>query len=442
MAILLTQLRVAMEGALAAGIHHTNGFVQQAEALLKLSKVREVLRADLNKRVVEVQHLDLTLVNLDALRAIKAQLSAVIHQAKNQGLTEDDVCRAETRRRRIHNAIEDRKGRLRVFCRVRPMHDSELLQGDSNALTIIDDMRIEAPCGTFSFDSVFSPGTQEEVFEDCRDLVKSAVDGHNVTIFAYGQTGAGKTHTMYGSLGDEGIAKRTIHALFDITRDLSQRYTISVTGSMVELYNNQFLDLLAQRSSAWTFPEKHKKLTVKQDQHGAAQIDNLSELALDDADEAHALLERGLSQRSVAANTLNVMSSRSHLIFTMKIACENRGTGEVTQGKILLCDLAGSERLKKSEVTLNRKKEAIEINKSLTALGDVVEAIVKCHKQVPYRNHKLTQLMQDSLGGDAKTLMFVNCSPSSSSAHETSMSLKFASKAKLKPDHFSSPRSF
>merc|ERR1719420_1181794 len=143
-----------------------------------------------------------------------------------------------------------------------------------------------------------------------------------------------------------------------------------------------------------------------------------------DAAELQEFLKRGMSQRTVAATALNVSSSRSHLIFTIKIACENHQTGDTTQGKILLCDLGGSERLKKSEATNERAKEAIEINKSLTALGYVIEAVVKGQKQVPYRNHKLTQIMQDSIGGSAKTLMFVNCSPATSNIHETTMSLK------------------
>merc|ERR1719356_2109124 len=127
---------------------------------------------------------------------------------------------------------------------------------------------------------------------------------------------------------------------------------------------------------------------------------------------------------------MNSESSRSHLVFVIRITSVNRETHETLKGKILMCDLAGSERLKKSEVSGEGQKEAIEINKSLTALGDVIEALTKKQKQVPYRNHKLTQLMQDSLGGTAKTLMFVNCSPASSNEEETVMSLKYAARAK------------
>merc|ERR1719157_242215 len=122
----------------------------------------------------------------------------------------------------------------------------------------------------FGFDAVFTPGTQDEVFEDCCDLVQSAVDGHNVTIFAYGQTGAGKTYTMYGSPDEAGIARRTIKELFENLGKISDRYSSSVSASMVELYNNQFLDLLTARDSTWKRPQREAKLVVRQDQLGAA----------------------------------------------------------------------------------------------------------------------------------------------------------------------------
>merc|ERR1719298_262456 len=141
-------------------------------------------------------------------------------------------------------------------------------------------------------------------------------------------------------------------------------------------------------------------------------------------------MDQGFKRRQVAQTMMNSESSRSHLILTVTLEGRNRQTGKVVTGKILMCDLAGSERLKKSEASGDNQKEAIEINKSLTALGDVIAALTKKQKQIPYRNHKLTQVMQDSLGGSAKTLMFVNCSPAKSNAQETSMSLKYAARAK------------
>jgi hypothetical protein len=297
-------------------------------------------------------------------------------------------------------------------------------------------MTLEVPrVGCFSFDSVYAPGSQEEIFEDCRDLVQSAVDGHNVTIFAYGQTGAGKTYTMYGTPQHEGIAVRAIAELFQIVDGIRHRYDISVAGSMVELYNNHLVDLLRssvsrRNSSGGSGSSAVPKLAVRQDRAGSVQVERLAEIFVKDAAELKALLSRGLAQRTVAANVMNIESSRSHLVFTIRVTSVNRATRETLRGKILLCDLGGSERLKKTDATGHQRKEAIEINKSLTALGDVIEAVARKQRQVPYRNHKLTQIMQDSLGGTAKTLMVVNCSPAWSNISETVMSLTYAARTK------------
>merc|ERR1719247_4092875 len=159
-------------------------------------------------------------------------------------------------------------------------------------------------------------------------------------------------------------------------------------------------------------------------------IEHLVEESCKNADELNKVLARGNEMRHVAATAMNSESSRSHLLLIIKIVSVNKETRDQLRGKLLLVDLAGSERLKKSEASGDMAKEAIEINKSLTALGDVIEALTKKQKQIPYRNHKLTQIMQDSLGGSAKTLMFVNCSPAKSNMDETSMSLKYATRAK------------
>jgi len=199
---------------------------------------------------------------------------------------------------------------------------------------------------------------------------------------------------------------------------------------MVELYNNTLVDLLSPMRRNQCGQCGAPKLSVRQDRAGIVQVERLAEREAKDASELMDLLLRGLAQRTVAANAMNIESSRSHLIFTIRVTSVNQMTRETLRGKILLCDLGGSERLKKTEATGHQRKEAIEINKSLTALGDVIEAVAKRHRQVPYRNHKLTQILQDSLGGTAKTLMFVNCSPAWSNISETIMSLSYAARAK------------
>ncbi|CAK0838622.1 unnamed protein product [Prorocentrum cordatum] len=282
----------------------------------------------------------------------------------------------------------------------------------------------------FHFDAVFTPGTQAEVFDDCKDLVQSAVDGYNVTIFAYGQTGSGKTFTMYGEPGNEGACLRVIGELFHIVGHGKDRFDYTIEASMVELYRNDLLDLLSSGKAG----ASRKKLNIKHDpKSNTVAIENLTAEECATPEELTKVLERGNEQRKVAATEMNSESSRSHLIFMIKVLSINKETQERLRGKILLCDLAGSERLKKSGALEEAQTEAIEINKSLTALGDVISSLTQQQKKgnvIPYRNHKLTQLMQDSLGGSAKTLMFVNCSPASSNMDETHMSLKYATRAK------------
>ncbi len=215
---------------------------------------------------------------------------------------------------------------------------------------------------------------------------------------------------------------------------------------MIELYCAVFADLLAKADiitreraagkeenqidkviQATNFP----KIDVKQEKNGSVLIQNAEEKTASDSTELQSIITAGFESRKTAATAMNAESSRSHLIVIVKIVTVNKETKEQVRGKLLLCDLAGCERLAKSEVSGQQQKEAIEINKSLTALGDVIESLTKNAKMVPYRNHKLTQLMQDSLGGTSKTLMFMNCSPASSNTDETAMSLKYAQRAKM-----------
>merc|ERR1712176_615507 len=165
------------------------------------------------------------------------------------------------------------------------------------------------------------------------------------------------------------------------------------------------------------------------DKSGAVWIEGLDEVSVHDEAELQEVLRRGASLRATASHAMNCESSRSHLIFTIKVSSISRTTGETISGKILLCDLAGSERIKKTEVKGERQKEAIDINKSLAALGNVIVAVATKKSQIPYRNHKLTQLMRDSLGGTAKTMMFVNSSSSPSDLSQTVSSLAYATRA-------------
>jgi len=399
-----------------------------AVKLLKQEEEKERLLGAVKQALADAKTVDTS--SIDALRAAKESLSEAIQVAIKSGVPEAHIADAEMRRKKLHNAIEDLKGSIRVFCRIRPLSKTEKERGDTTITSATDSMTLkvqqEEGSAQFQFDAVWTPGTQEEIFEDCKDLVQSAVDGYNVTMFAYGQTGAGKTFTMYGAPGMEGTAPRTIGEIYKVIEAGKSRCNFTVMGSMLELYKNDLIDLLSKGN-----PSASKgKLNVRQEKSGAVQVENLTEEECSSPEALSALLERGNAQRTVAATVMNSESSRSHLVFIIRVISVNRETKEQLRGKMLIVDLAGSERLKKSQVSEDMQKEAIEINKSLTALGDVIEALTKGNKVCPYRNHKLTQLMQDSLGGSAKTLMFVNCSPANTNTDETVMSLKYATRAK------------
>lgn len=414
-------LTAAIDAAKAASLDSS----EYAEAVewLRNEEEKEKYLGAVTQVLQEVQTVE---NEVEALRAAKEKLSDAINAALQSGVSESALVEADARRKKLHNAVEDLKGSIRVYCRVRPLSKKEVGQGDTSIAEAVNSMTISLDGQSFQFDSVWTPGTQEEVFEDCKDLVQSAVDGYNVTMFAYGQTGAGKTFTMYGAPGMEGTSPRTIQEIFRVIDKGKDRFNYTVMGSMLELYRNDLVDLLSKGDSK----ASAKKLNVRQEKTGMVVVEHLTEEECSCAQQLSDLMERGNKQRTVAATAMNSESSRSHLVLIIRIVSVNKETKEQFKGKILMCDLAGSERLKKSQVEAHMQKEAIEINKSLTALGDVIEALTKGSKVIPYRNHKLTQLMQDALGGTAKTLMFVNCSPANSNLDETLMSLKYATRAK------------
>jgi len=370
-----------------------------------------------------------------ALRATRNRLSAVIAEARELGLDEDEIRPAEWQRRRLHNLIQDMQGQVRVYCRVRPLSSQERRLGDAEALRVLRGTAIEVDGfdrGSLGFDSVFSPGTQDTIFHECKDLVQSAIDGHNVTVLCYGQTGAGKTYTMYGNPKEPGLAVRMVRELFHRLGGLHH----AVTGSLVELHNNRLTDLLAPTAAG--DGDMRPALNLRRDPEAEVQVEGLVEQPLHGIQDLKALVELGTERRATSAHALNSDSSRSHVLLTVKIHRRVEGSSGIDAGlaglppcsKLVFCDLGGSERLKRTEAAGGQVREAIEINKSLSALGDVIEAVVQRRRHIPYRNHKLTQLLQDSLGGSAKALMFVNCSPAASSAAETVAALKFAARAK------------
>jgi len=344
----------------------------------------------------------------------------------------------DTQLRQLHNALQDLKGALRVFARIRPMSNKEKKSHDKIAVEALDPftMGVTGARGgndghqeVYAYDAVFGmESTQQEVFNEVRSLVQSAFDGYNVTIFTYGQTGAGKTWTLYGSGQEPGISPRTCEVIFSTAARDKDKYDISVQASMIELYCSNLRDLL------WRGKEEPPKLELKnyrqRDGTPAVNLEGCSSVPVANSEQLAKVVAQGLEGRQTRATQMNAESSRSHLMLMINVEVVDKGGGRRRNGKIQIVDLAGSERLGKSGVTGDAQKEAIEINKSLTALGDVMGAITSRAKMVPYRNHKLTQLMQDSLGGTAKTLMFVNVSPASGNVDETNQALKYAARAR------------
>ena len=335
-------------------------------------------------------------------------------------------------RKLLHNQLEDLRGKIRVFCRIRPMSEQEYQRSCGNITTIIDDFsfNVEANPGKlkkYSFDAIFGPAaSQEEVFEDTRRLIQSAVDGFNVCIFAYGQTGSGKTYTIQGYPGKPGIIPRGVDELFSIISGLSSNYSCAVNCYMVELHMLHLIDLLRPKTK-----EAPPGLTIKTDYKGMVYIPEAFTVACDSAAHMKSIFEEGIKNRHTSKTKMNETSSRSHLIFCILVEVSNLESGDKTTGKICFVDLAGSERLGRSEATPENLKESTAINKSLLALGDVISALTNKVSHIPYRNNKLTMLMSDSIGGTAKTLMFVNISPASINREETLMSLFYGDKVKL-----------
>ncbi|GJN26354.1 hypothetical protein PR202_gb14279 [Eleusine coracana subsp. coracana] len=308
----------------------------------------------------------------------------------------------------------------------------ERLQYVEERLAYAESQIVEGQKLSFSYDKVFDHNaSQEDVFVEISQLIQSALDGYKVCIFAYGQTGSGKTYTMMGRQGidQKGIIPRSLEQIFESSQYLeSQGWKYSMQASMLEIYNETIRDLLAPSRPNSFEMANGKQYTIKHDSHGNTTVSELTVIDVFSIADVTSLLEKASHSRSVGRTQMNEQSSRSHFVFTLKIFGSNEHTGQQVQGVLNLIDLAGSERLAKSGSTGDRLKETQAINKSLSALSDVIFAIAKGDDHVPFRNSKLTYLLQPCLGGDSKTLMFVNISPEASSVGESICSLRFASR--------------
>lgn len=337
----------------------------------------------------------------------------------------------QKKRKTLLNELEDMKGKVRVYCRIRPFSTKEKTDADKAQPCVNITDEVSLVVGTqknrmkdYNFDSVFGlNSTQEEVFDDTKRLIQSAIDGYNVCIFAYGQTGSGKTFTIQGSPEKPGLTPRAIVEMFEILKTMTN-FDIKLKCYMVELYLNALRDLLKPKD------EPAKDLEIKESTSGMVHIQGVTEIELTSISQTETIFEDGLSGRKTRKTNMNDASSRSHLVFSIIVDSTNVNTGVRTMGKLSFVDLAGSEKSSKTGTDHEGQEEANAINLSLSALGNVISALSDGSKFIPYRNHILTKLMKDSLGGTAKTLMFVNCSPSVYNESETKNSLDYATRVK------------
>ncbi|BFZ03932.1 hypothetical protein BsWGS_06970 [Bradybaena similaris] len=328
---------------------------------------------------------------------------------------------------------------VKVVVRCRPMNEKEIADGHQRVVEMNVQrglIEVRNPKGgdseskKFTFDSVYDWNSkQRDLYDETfYDLVDSVLKGFNGTIFAYGQTGTGKTHTMQGnkrSKDDWGVIPNSFEQIFQhISQSENQQYL--VRASYLEIYQEEIRDLLSKDQS--------KRLELKERTDTGVYVKDLSSFVTKSVKEIEHVMNVGNSNRSVGATNMNEHSSRSHAIFIVTIECSQEGEdGEnhIRVGKLNMVDLAGSERQSKTGATGDRLKEATKINLSLSTLGNVISALVDGKStHIPYRDSKLTRLLQDSLGGNAKTVMVANIGPASYNYDETLTTLRYANRAK------------
>ena len=324
---------------------------------------------------------------------------------------------------------------VKVAIRVRPMNKHEKEENSilcvevdpsNNTVSVSNKKSIK----TFPFDYVYGmDSTQREVYDQVAfPIVDSIFQGYNGTVFAYGQTGCGKTFTMMGIVDDpnlKGIIPNAFSHIFGYIKTEGESKRFLVRCSFVEIYNEEVRDLLGDST---------KKLDVRENPKKGTFVKDLTYVTIKDTDDTEKCLNKGNKNRHVGHTSMNDQSSRSHSLFTVYLEIEEKGgdgNGRIKSGKLNLVDLAGSERVGKTNATGQTFDEGKKINLSLTALGNVIDALSSNRKHIPYKDSKLTRLLADSLGGNTKTVMFANVSPASYNYEETIGTLRYASRAKL-----------
>ena len=328
---------------------------------------------------------------------------------------------------------------VRVLCRFRPLNTTEATtaQGRMCIRALSDtDVHVATAAGAahaFAFDRVWgTTGSQAQVYEEgARPIVDAVLQGYNGAIVAYGQTGSGKTHTMLGPGGalgadeaEQGLCPRCVRALFAHVASQDEELEFTIVVSFVEIYQEKVRDLL-------DVSKDDLKLGEAGANGSSVFVRDATALAVVNEQEVFAIMEQGAANRAVAATGMNQGSSRSHSILQLQLTQENTRTRSRISSKLMLVDLAGSEQVSKTGVAGQQLEELKRINKSLSALGNVINALTDGRAtHIPYRDSKLTRLMQDCLGGNSRTALVINCSPSTYNELETLSTLRFGKSAK------------
>lgn len=394
-----------------------NSLKEEAEALRVLSDHLKRVSVEHDKLQLDYKEAKLTISkNITDTEGLQSILAAMYKEQRD-----------------LRNTIQDLKGNIRVYCRVRPPLESETTKPLFN-LHVLDACSIEvekvelfnsARKGkhSFSFDGIFTPhASQEDVFAEVSPMVQSALDGYNVCIFAYGQTGSGKTFTMEGGCGKEqyGIIPRAFNMIFTCMQDLKKMgWELTIKASFLEIYNEVIYDLLKSSKD-----QDSHEIKMVNSKGTDLYVSNLKEEEVKSSHDFIKLMIFAQRNRQTAATLNNERSSRSHSVSQIKISAIHEKRKEKFTSNLNLVDLAGSE----SGKTTQRMDETKHINRSLSELSKVILSLQTNQSHIPYRNSKLTHLLMPSLGGNSKTLMLVNINQFDECFNETLNSLRFATK--------------
>eukprot|EP00924_Labyrinthula_sp_SR-Ha-C_P011460 snap_masked-scaffold_46-processed-gene-1.70-mRNA-1 protein AED:0.42 eAED:0.42 QI:0/-1/0/1/-1/1/1/0/921 len=409
-----------------------------SEEILKKKEAEQLYKLN-----IEIEGMQRKLIEFDNFKVLYKEL-------------EDKLFDAEREKRELRNEIQNLKGTVRVIARVKPKNIEEKdkleVGSDERSLKLFVESdsnsgRISKPY-LFKFNHVFNQkSTQTEVFDEVASFIQSALDGYNVCLFSYGQTGSGKTFTMTGDKRSEeyaGIIPRSTEHIMKYKQQLEKMgWSFRLQATFLEIYNENIQDLLARAS------QEKKKCEVRESKKEII-VTNVVKEDIRSVEDVYKLLVKAENRRKVEKTDMNERSSRSHSVFTIFITGTHERKGSKLKGSLSLCDLAGSERLKKSNVTGARLRETQNINKSLSALSDVFlalnkQGIMRAKKKeesfmdsslsminnqpslhIPYRNSKLTQILRPCFAGEGKILMIVNISSENRDVDETFCSLRFA----------------